>query len=55
MVWCCDRVETGPCDVFRYQDSCSFENPTHLSRKTKNSVTCSAKFKHYIEHSADSK
>ena len=39
----------------RYQESCSFENPTLLSRKTKNSIICSAKFKHYIEHSADSK
>ena len=38
----------------RYQESCSFENPTHLSRK-KNSIIFSAKFKQYIEHSADSK
>ena len=39
----------------KYQESCSFENPTHLSRKTKKLIICSAKFKHYIEHSADSK
>ena len=29
----------------RYQDSCSLENPTHFSRKTKQLLARSAKFK----------